>query len=232
MRASKFFFALVCLVAIPNASMAATITYNATLSGVQYAFGGVNSFTSTQFSLGGPAPKMNFTLTGGDQFEIVLSAPAGKQFNLLAPPANVIAPVLMLEFWSAGAVILPLQSEPGDSFILAGDPGPAPAVSEFAFEWDINETIAPKLTVQASPRSFTSLTAVFNVPGTYSRTFTDVDPAIVRLSVLGFVVTDDDPGPLGSITPIRMSDVPEPSTLALVGGALGALVLLYRRRAA
>jgi hypothetical protein len=38
-----------------------------------------------------------------------------------------------------------------------------------------------------------------------------------------------DPGPLASITPIQMSDVPEPSTLALVGGALSVLVLLKRR---
>jgi hypothetical protein len=56
MNASRLILTFACFAALSTASMAATITYEATFSGVQHQFGGANNFTRTFFTLSGPPP--------------------------------------------------------------------------------------------------------------------------------------------------------------------------------
>jgi hypothetical protein len=204
-------------------SPAAILEYKAVLGNPQTQYG---STTITSFTPVGATPKLTGTLNPGDQFRLVYSAPVGKKFKIEPTSGLPDDYVLFADWWTD-----PFLNEiptPGSSIQFEGLTIPTPVPIEFAFSYDTQGRIRAAAAFPASEMSFRSITLLFDLPQSISKTFTNFEPATVRLGVAKFGSYDSTP--LAFLIDDTTPEVPEPATFALSAAALAALALLRRAR--
>jgi len=134
----------------------------------------------------GAIPKLNGTLNPGDQFRITYSAPAGKLFKI-EPRASTTDPngyFLTAEWWSDSAQFA--SPTAGSSVQFESLSGSTGAPSEFNLDYDTQGRIRGFIAFNASEMSFRSISMLFNLPPSISKTFTNLEPPFMSMFVFAY----------------------------------------------
>lgn len=216
-------FLLITLVAAAPLPSLMASTYSAVLDRPRYDPTG--GYYSANYFEASSVPAFTADFSADKTLEITYSAPAGYRFHIDAPPAAILAPLLIMDFRFPSTGLF--YSQQAGTVTFGGASGDLPSMPAPEFALEPSGTIFSDGTITGS-FAFSSVTLTIPVGAGFNADFLAVQPTIVRLTAEGVIRDSADPGPWASLE-ADPSPAPEPRGAGLFLSGL-ALIALGRRR--